>query len=586
MKHYDEACALTVVFLLVFISMAITLGFLLPYSYIVTAVIVAILLVSMIINPKGAPYSHILTLIVVLTIVIRNIYTMRTGFIVEPLYDGYKDIVTAQIFNEAGRALVIDKPIFDYTTSYPLLKILTTILSQITNIDILKVALILPSTWSLAMLLFFHLFAKTILQGLSIDVSTRQSAIFLSLLLFSISPDAIYYGMIYYMRFYSITLIYVVLYLLFSGKLNDARCRCILIVLLLAIPLSYSLFPYLLLFFLAGVTSISMTVKHFLKAKELNNYIPGYRIVVLACVEVFSASFYYVAENVLKDSRGLLSNLLAYFQMQMREPILMTQLCAPYFVPEPLQNPFNFLTPLRDLVIYAPAIVGGLLLLHKCRREKTPIGCFTIIALIACLLLHAVIEGMRLAFQTTLIISLYFFILLSALGYAHGLSITRGMLRVLAKVAMAVALILAVTVAFLSPWSHRFLALHYYDPAISFRDAGDHNPNYVYLSKYMDKMGNYSILFTDDVELVRILVKADPNFQLRILDFYRISDLPEDAKGRIYVIELNGFKPLLGPYGWEPTGLEVVKAKTSQALARIQSLSKVLDGGIYSIFER
>jgi hypothetical protein len=512
---------------------------------------------------------------------------MRTGFIVEPLYDGYKDIVTARIFNEAGRALVIDKPIFDYTTSYPLLKVLTIILSKITNIDILKVALILPSTWSLAMLLFFYLFAKTILQDLSIDISPRRSAVFISLLLFSISPDAIYYGMIYYMRFYSITLIYIMLYLLFSGKLNDARCRHILIILLLAIPLSYPLFPYLLVSFLAGVTSLSMAVKHFLKAKELNNYIPGYSIVLLACVEVFSASFYYVAENVLKGGRGLLSSLLAYFQMQAREPILMVQLRAAYLVPEPLQNPLNFLTFFRDLIIYAPAIVGGLLLLHKCRREKTPIGLHVIIALIACLLLHVVIEGMGLAFQTTLIFSLYFIILLSALSYAHGLSIIKETWRFfakVAKVAIAVSLILTVAVAFLSPWSHRFLALHYYDPAINFRDIGDHNPNYIHLSKYMDKVENYSILFTDDVELVRVLVKADPNLQLRILDFYRVSDLSEDIKGRIYVVELNGFKLLLGPYGWSPTELEVTEAKRSQALARIQSFSKVLDSSTYSIF--
>jgi hypothetical protein len=329
-----------------------------------------------------------------------------------------------------------------------------------------------------------------------------------------------------------------------------------------------------------------MAVKHFLKAKELNNYVPDYRIVLLACIGVFSASFYYVAENVLKGGKGLLSNLLAYFQMQAREPILMVQLRAAYFVPEPLQNPLNFLTLFRDLVIYAPAIVGGLLLLHKCRREKTSIGLFVIIALTTCLLLHVVIEGMRLAFQTTLVISLYFFMSLSALSYAHGLSIIKEKRRIfarVAKVAIAIALILTVAVAFLSPWSHRFLALHYYDPAINFRDVGDHNPNYVHLSKYMDKLEDYSILFTDDVELIRVLVKADPNLQLRILDFYKISDLSEDVKGRIYVVELNEFKLLLGPYGWSPTGLEVVKAKQSQALARIQSLNKVLDSGVYSI---
>jgi hypothetical protein len=190
---------------------------------------------------------------------------------------------------------------------------------------------------------------------------------------------------------------------------------------------------------------------------------------------------------------------------------------------------------------------------------------------------------MKLTFQTTLIISLYFFILLSALSYAHGLSIIKETRRVFAKVAIEVALTLTVAVAFLSPWSHRFLALHYYDPAINFRDIGDHNPNYVRLSKYVDKLENYSILFTDDVELVRVLVKADPDLQSRISIFYRISDLPEDAKGRSYVIELNGFKPLLGPYGWSPTGLEVFEAKRSQALARIQSLNKVLDSGVYSI---
>ena len=580
-----EVYTLTIVFLLVFISIAIASEFLLPYSYILVAIAVAILLMPMIANSKGASYSRILALIIILAIVIRNIYTMRTGFIVEPLYDGYLEIVTAQIFNEIGRALVFNEPIFDYTSSYPLLEILTVILSKITSIDVLKVALILPSVWSLVMLLFFYLFAKTILQSISIDESIKRSAIFLSLLIFSISPDAIYYGMIYYMRFYCITLVYIVLYLLFSRKLNETRCKYLLVILLLAIPLSYSLFPYLLLFFLTGVFSLGMVVERFFKAKQLRKYIPSYNLILLTLLAIFLASSYYASESVIINSKGLLNALSEFFQLQIREPILETQLNSPYFIPEALQNPFNILVFFRDLIIYAPAAIGFLIFLYKSRRERIPIVHLTIIALITILLLHVVIvEGMRLAFQTTLVFSLYFIILLSALSYAYGLNIMKKKehLKSLMKVTIVILLILAVITAYLSPWSHRFLTQQYYNPNLSFEDVGDHNPAYVYVKGFIKQLSGYEYLFTDDISLASIMIT--PNIDMYFKIQYFTGLINYTGKGQIYVLELNNFQPQLGPYGWQAENLQETISVGNEVKEIVSNFNKILSSPYYNLY--
>jgi hypothetical protein len=580
-----EVYTFTIAFLLVFISIVIASEFLLPYSYILTTITVAILLVLTITNSKGASYSRILALVTILAIVIRNIYTIRTSFIVEPLYDGYKEIVTARIFNEIGRALVFNEPLFDYTSSYPLLKILTIILSQVTSIDVLKVALILPSVWSLVMLLFFYLFAKTILQSISIEESIKRSAIFLSLLLFSISPDAIYYGMIYYMRFYCITLVYIVLYLLFSGKLNETRCKYLLVILLLAIPLSYSLFPYLLLFFLTGVFSLGMVVGRFFKVKQLHKYIPSYNLISLTLLAIFLASSYYVSESVLGNSMGLLNALLKFLQLQIREPILETQLNAPYFIPEALQNSFNILVFFRDLIIYAPAVIGFLIFLYKSRRERIPIVHLTIIALITILLLHVIIvEGMRLAFQTTLIISLYFIILLSALSYAYGLNIMKkkAHLKSLVKVTIVILLMLAIITAYLSPWSHRFLTQQYYNPNLSFKDVGDHNPAYVYVKGFIKQLSGYEYLFTDDFNLASIMII--PNIDMYFKIQYFTDLINYTGKGQIYVLELNGFQPILGPYGWQAENLQKTINVRSEIKEMISNFNKILSSPYYNLY--
>jgi hypothetical protein len=579
-----EVYTLTIAFLLAFISIAIASEFLLPYSYILAATAVAVLLVPMVTNSREY-YSRILALVIILAIVIRNIYTMRTGFIVEPLYDGYKEIVTAQIFNEIGRALVFNKPLFDYTSSYPLLKILTVILSQITSIDVLKVVLILPSVWSLVMLLIFYLFAKTILQSILIDESTKRSAIFLSLLLFSISPDAIYYGMIYYMRFYCITLVYIVLYLLFSGKLNETRCKYLLVILLLAIPLSYSLFPYLLLFFLTGVAFLGMVAERFFKAKQLRKYIPSYNLILLISLTVFLASFYYVAESVLKNSKGLLNTLSEFFQLQIREPLLEAYLNRPYFIPEVLQNPFNILVFFRDLIIYAPAVIGFLIFLYKSRRERIPIVHLIIIALITLLLLHVVMErGIKLVLQSTLIISLYFLILLSALSYAYGLNIMKKKVRLksLVKVTIAILLILAVITAYLSPWSHRFLTQQYYNPNLSFEDVGDHNLAYVYVKGFIKQLSGYEYLFTDDPALASIMITPNTDMYFKIQYFTNLINYT--GKGQIYVLELNGFQPILGPYSWQAENLQKTINVRSVVKEMISNFNKILSSPYYNLY--
>lgn len=531
---------------------------LLPWSYILISLSAGITLIIILFYfDAKSPYIYIC--IILLTLLLRNLYNIVTNFKVIPLYDAYSNLAIVKIFEENGRAFIIQpyagflaEPIRD-TSIFPLAFILEIIFSSITSINIPQTFLLTPLIFSLLMLSFIALLLKRIAKKLGIT----EKVVFLSVLIFAVSPDGIYDGLVFYTRFYAYVFFYMSVFLLYtshvSGK-RDSRKAMLLILSCIAMVLSHSLTPFVFaLFLLFMYLSTSMGKRLFKRFLKSTIQLPSISIISFAFVCFFAWQLFYSPEYVERLIRYSWNFFLTYFLGKFKLGSVW-EFERLYFVHKSLRpEPAIFILYLRDIAIFAPAVIGFIMFVLPFLKKKVNRSSqFLLFSVSSLAMIFVVLNILNLKPLTMLSYALAFITIFAAVFYIRILS---GKIR-LFKFVSVTMIVLMVFTAFLSPWSHTHFQLYIYDPSVRFEDVGVHNPLSLNLESFINNYTLKDKLFlSDDPQLLYAIMQRKDYASIRSLDDY---DYELFGKKNTYIIELVHLNPH-GYYLLNSTKLEEIK---------------------------
>ena len=570
-----------VIFTLLFISLGLSLfsQTFLPWSYILFSFFVSITLIVIVFyfNVKS-PLIYVC--IIISAILLRNLFNIATNFTIIPLYDSYQDLAAMKIFEETGRNFIIEpfaaflgEGISD-TSYYPLPLVFVNMLSTVTGINLIQICLLVPTVYSLLWLLFIALFVKDITIRLGLD----NKVLPLSLLIFAFSPDAIYNGMLFRIRFHAFVFFYMALYLLFrniyfakAGK-KDLRKVALLMISCIAMVLSHSLTPFIFaLFLLCMYVSIPLGKKLLSGFKNSSVGSQSFSITLFAFVSFFSWQLYYAIGTVrlYKGFTGFFANFLG------TRLGAVGYLTRPYYISESLMpEPAMFVLYLRDIAIYVPAIIGFIMFTSWFLKKRVGHGSqFLLSSLFSLTVIFIIMNVTNLVPLTMKDYAIPFITLFAALLYARTLSRKISLFKLISGLMM----MLVVFTAFLSPWSHTHFPLYVYDPSIKSGDVGVHNPLCLGLEPFINDYASRDKLFlSDDPHLLYAMLQPK--------DYGLIGSLDDEkyqlfAKPGTYIIELLHLNPH-GHYLLDFEGLEEIKSRMPI------EYNRVLDAQHYRIYVR
>ena len=548
----------------------------LPLSYYILTVLLAVILVSLIVYYKHNPYT--LAAILVAGLILRMLPMIRTNFSVEPLYDGYKDIVTAELWYRMGRAPILHGSWdLEYASSFPLLEILTVIYAYMMGpyspwqLLVVRSALVLTLVYAFVMILFAYLFGKKVEEKAGLH---RLGLVLL--LFFAISPDAVYYGMIYYPRFYCTTFIYMLLWMMMSGKINN-KYFPLASMLIITLPFAYAGYPWILLTFIIVYYILSPLLKE--RGKD---YTPSPILLTLLITGIILSWMYYAMPDLLANNlKGAINKLINWLSIMKHKGLTEREwIETPYYIPSCLQTPLNVIVRIRDLIIYVSVLIGIIYTLTKeLRRQGHEVFSALLIYTLALGILYVIfIEIQRFSFQTVLTPFIYVVLLFAATCYVIETKVVSQITRLkpwgrvlLLALILVIPLSVATSIAFLSPWSHRMLLKWYYDPSVDIIKVGEHNPQYTAVVRLvpMSHVKGYDLLLTDDIHLAMVLYPYEYD---KIKHFTYILQLSNEhsTDKRILVISFREFLPDLG-------FRRLVLLNQAKAKLMAYCLNKVLD---------
>ena len=465
-----------------------TISYLLLISALVIILICCVSIDSVL---RHTRLSIMIFIALIYAILLRVIYIFRTHALVEPLYDGYKDLSVAFLIQKERALSLLSKPyLLSYSSSFPSLEILTMFVTNILSFSILSSALLLSVLMGILVVTVIYLLTRKVIEGVHVPCNSR--IVVVALILIAIWPELIYQSVTYYSRHYFLTLYYILMYLFIARE----QLTPLALFIAFSLPFSHALFPAITIV-LFGVLIVETILAKKISSKSyllerlkvevssLNLKWLTYVFIALFMGETIWFT-YYVAREVLYGNRWFLQSLVnALYNLLSRPPSLARPWDTFYYIPPALLNPFNMFVPFKDYLLYLTAPLGLLLLVYfqtKLKKPFTLYGTRILFLLPAYLIVHLLfVEGGPIGIQTTLHLMVYLIILFSSLAYTYMLCSKNKALKAL----ITSILILSLIIASLSLWSHRLFLIHYYDTRISFEEAGDHNIAYIYIEEFL-----------------------------------------------------------------------------------------------------
>ncbi len=503
-----------IVFMLIF---SVMYRFGLPYSYMVFSFILSLFSV-LVLYGKGRRARYLgYLLILILFLFLRIDYDLAAKFSFIPLADGYQDYAVSRIMMETGRySIITSGPTttdLSHASAWPLLHILASAFSMVTNINLLYVVLALPVVFSFIILMFVFLFIRDI--ATKFDLGERF--ILIALLIYTISPDNIYTEMQFVRQSFAMVFLIIVVYFLlfrFTVRIRLERAYTVLLLFsLLILVLAHDFTPFTLLLFLGVFYVLAYSLRRwtirsgtlqFRWRSPFSLSLLFFICVALLTWWVFQATSIwttqgYVLQDFLHPRLGIFSYTLESAQMRGGfYTILRPQL-------------YMYALNVRDLAIYLPlAIALSVFLIRTLQRRRTSthdfyLACSTLAFLIILVYYEFVLQlqPLRLIWLGAPIVA-YF----AASFYEYLFSKK----KILIHLATSALIILIVFPSFLSPWTHLYVPTFLYDPSTKFEDVGSHSTGYwtiiPFAKNYVDYK-NIDAALSDDPFLMYLALPTE-----------------------------------------------------------------------------
>ena len=427
--------------------------------------------------------SSTIILIFLIFIVLRNVQFIATQYMALTPDDVTFEYSVIRAFTEADKIFVISDFPFSsmlrWYSSWPLLHSLSMIFAGILNINTALIPVILPSIFSAIGFLFTYL----IVNRLVVSLALNRVIVPLSLLLYSIAPEAIYFGFKFVRNSLAMVFVLMGFHLLYKYyRCRDSRVLGLIALNTFVIVLThhYSSFIYsafLLVF--ATLSYIVAIVLNWKRRPEWASIITDLKkgAVITGVIGVLSAGaiaiWWSQVGTIIQEVTSGVTGVVAQSIFSGIENIGPKILEAYY--PEQLTPSWVGLLWIRDVLIYVPVIYGFIWLIRQMTIKKRfdyswekgfwfltlTLVSFGLFFLFELFVSH--VEPFRIV-----LLCLPFVVFGSAIMYEKMISFNRTFLC-LASIALA----FSVLCSSLGLWGHRYAPINLYCTCAGDREAGE-----------------------------------------------------------------------------------------------------------------
>ena len=465
------------------------------YPYLFVAIALASLIAFSIVGYYKGVVDKFSTicLILIVFLLLRNVQFISTHYsALMPAGDVHWEYAVINTFAQDGQISVIPPGEFSrmltWYSSWPALHTFSLAFADVTGVGLHTLPIVLPIIFSCIGFFFVYLLAN----GLAASLKLSNLVVPLALLLYAVSPEAIYYGFKFVRQGMGTVLVLAMFYLIYKYLTNrDPKVLALVILnaLLLVAVHHYTSFifaGYLLAF--AGITFVlALLISRLVKTGWMANLakLRSQVIVVGLVALVMSGAIFAWWSNVGTIIHGVATGVTSravdigvQVITEVAPPAEITPFFPKWHYPAELTPPWVSLLWARDFLIYGPVFFGFAWLLWKRLKNKSTasreaIGFYLVVITLSCFgafflfeLFISHVEPYRVV-----LLSLPFITLCGAILYVEMLSRRRWLLYLCCSL-----LVFAVTMSFLGLWGHRHAPVHLYSTTISHYEVGEATP--------------------------------------------------------------------------------------------------------------
>jgi hypothetical protein len=544
-----------------------------PLWLYITLSIAAGITLAILLMGRDQKRASIYVSMITLALILWNFHAIATHYNMIAFYDSYQELVHLKLILSEGHLKIGAyypelgvEP--GYSTYYPLFSLLASSFAMATELDPLRVGVLLPLAPAMLMFLSTFLIAKKLLA----NSKAKEFALPLALLAFAVSPDMVYSSTHFYHRELSLALCFLLLYFSIKYLLNELKVGHIFIftLLILILPLSHSAYPSVYTAFLITLTTLCLLYR-FLPAR-LKGEEGKIKPTLIPAFLLFAAGFLWnfmvnYPSPISYNLKGYINNILrpkfevgdiARFQAQ-AAPV-MPDVVRPW--------PWTILLQVRDILIIAPLAIMGILFAYKFAVGRLK-DRMEVVAMITMASFIPMISSDYIAGWYPLFFRYYAFPLIAfSFGLLYGsLAKFKPM-----RYGVSMLIIFLVNMAFLSPFWHVYYPRQLYDPSIKWKEVGFPNPSYIRFGDFAKSHEfNCKLILSDFKELLATTLPVGDLEKVRGLDHY--------GEPNTCIVEFIGLRLVLGYH--TPEFIEVMEA----IRMRIDyDYCKVGDASLYSIY--
>ena len=508
---------------------------LLPYTYLFAAMILGVSLAISIVKSSDRADKYIILQIFLVFFLLTHIYYLSSQNII-PFGDAYWDYAVVKTFAQESHVFVIHgmvKPTeaagyseLTWYSGWPLLHTLGLSFCQVSGIDPFYLNLIIPSLFGFVSFALVYL----LVEKLRIKLHFGKEITIFALLVYATSPEAIFWQMQFVKQSFAIVLFTLILYLLCVSTLYkpNRRYSAILIVLALLLVVSHHFTSFTVVSFLILFSAFLAVGRYVEKIKILEHLFWSPRKVSFLGIALLMCTFMFV----WWDSFGNVIWPTVQSRLTRFMEILKNMQTVQFFVPKayyptvlrPVWIPPFLL--LRDLIMYAPAFLGFLLILTKI--SKMPAKSFVVYSILTFGLIF-LIDDVFFALEPLRVVLLVMPLLafLSSVFYNK----IRDRSKLAWKAIVSMVIILFVLSSFGGLWAHDFAPIHLYNPSINPIEIGEVTPYFIRLKSFFEHkiaVENLQTVRADSIDPLVYLLNPNEYDKIKSLPTENVQQLGEE----------------------------------------------------------
>ena len=463
-------------------------------------------ILSIIQSAEEQSVSLLLFSTIVLSLMARSIFTLSTGLNTIPLSDSYADFAYANfVYNTAKAPIIQGVARIEAVSQWPLLHILTAVLSLLTRIKLIYFASsIIPLVFQVLSLSLFYISTKLLLSHRreynNINVILLQG---IALVIFAFFPHVIYQGIQFIRGNFGMIWIHLLLYLMlkhfYSGSIGKTSMA------VLSLCLTAFVFSHHYSVGAFTIFMLSMLIMSWIQRLDRRMFSKKFmiRISVLLLISIGIWWSYYALKSFYYASMRLsyfLAPLTYQYTRQFERSAILSEL-------RPIE--ILILVLYRDMVIYGLVGISCIIILFRYMRARYTVrristGEIILSMMIFCFLADFVIVSV-LTGGADKCIAFYAPVLIGAFSYLSPqtpyLNSRKGINVVL------VSLLIAGVGTFLAPYSHNYAPIYLYDCSVKHETTNSHNPRYYCVSFFLNKLVPNPVHYiSDDNDLLYALI--------------------------------------------------------------------------------